>query len=63
MGRLLGYARVSTEDQNIGLQVDALRSAGVDEQNIFADAGICGAKSVRLGLDAMLAAAETTTPL
>ena len=59
MGRLLGYARVSTEEQNVGLQVDALRSAGVDENHIFTDEGISGAKSVRPGLDAMLTAAET----
>ena len=30
-----GYARVSTEDQKLDLQVDALLRADVDQQNIF----------------------------
>ena len=30
-GRLVGYARVSTDDQNLTLQIDALRNHGVDE--------------------------------
>jgi len=32
---LIGYARVSTEEQNLGLQRDALLRAGVCEFNIF----------------------------
>ena len=34
MGTTWGYARVSTEDQELGLQVTALREAGVPEANI-----------------------------
>lgn len=34
MGTVWGYARVSTEDQELGLQVTALREAGVPEANI-----------------------------
>ena len=49
-----GYARVSTKDQNIGMQVDALVDAGVDPANIFTDEGVSGKRANRPGLDAML---------
>ncbi|WP_309146627.1 recombinase family protein [Aliarcobacter cryaerophilus] len=32
---LVGYIRVSTDDQNLSLQKDALLKHGVDERNIF----------------------------
>jgi DNA invertase Pin-like site-specific DNA recombinase len=34
MGEVWGYARVSTEDQELGLQITALRECGVPEANI-----------------------------
>jgi DNA invertase Pin-like site-specific DNA recombinase len=34
MGATWGYARVSTEDQELGLQIAALRTAGVPDANI-----------------------------
>jgi len=37
MGRLIGYARVSTAEQNLGLQLAALRSAGCSDAHIFCD--------------------------
>ena len=37
----LGYARVSTEEQNLALQMDALRAAGAER--IFEDRGVSGA--------------------
>lgn len=37
MGLLVGYARVSTEDQSLDLQLRALREAGVLEDNIHID--------------------------
>ena len=36
-GRLIGYARVSTNDQNLRMQIEALRDAGVPEDSIFTD--------------------------
>lgn len=51
MGRMIGYARVSTEDQDLALQIDALESAGCTR--IFDDT-ISGAKSIRKGLDQCL---------
>jgi DNA invertase Pin-like site-specific DNA recombinase len=35
--RLVGYARVSTDDQNADLQVEALNRAGVNEHHIFVE--------------------------
>ena len=51
-GRKIGYARVSTKDQRLRMQRDALEAVGCDA--IFEDHGVSGAKSSRAGLDAML---------
>jgi DNA invertase Pin-like site-specific DNA recombinase len=48
---LLGYARVSTDDQNLDLQRDALRVAGCER--IFEDR-LSGAKAARPGLTQLL---------
>lgn len=37
VGTLLGYARVSTDDQDLSIQREMLREAGVHERNIYAD--------------------------
>ena len=47
---LIGYVRVSTDDQNLNLQKDALMKYGVDERNIFSDK-TSGSKDKRVGLD------------
>ncbi|MDG3010628.1 recombinase family protein [Rhodococcus sp. D2-41] len=51
---LIGYARVSTAEQNPDHQVDALRRAGVSVENIHVDHA-SGAKSSRPQLDLVLA--------
>lgn len=48
--RCFGYARVSTDDQNLSMQIDALIRFGVESNDIFSDK-ISGAKSERPGLD------------
>ena len=48
---LVGYARVSTTDQNLDLQRDALKAAGCDR--IFTDTA-SGAKTERPGLTQLL---------
>jgi DNA invertase Pin-like site-specific DNA recombinase len=52
---LIGYARVSTEDQSLDLQMDALLKAGCEK--LFHDVA-SGAKSERKGLDDTLAYAR-----
>ena len=47
-----GYARVSTDEQNLNLQLDALEAAGCEK--IFRDEGITGAALNRPGLDEAL---------
>ena len=47
---LVGYMRVSTEEQTISLQKDALLKYGIDERNIFADV-VSGVAKNREGLN------------
>jgi len=52
-GRRIGYARVSTVDQKLHMQLDALKAVNCD--NIYQDHGVSGAKASRPGLDKLLA--------
>ena len=55
MPRVFGYARVSSEDQELGLQVTALREAGVPDTNIVREKASGKAGSDRPRYDALLA--------
>lgn len=50
----MGYARVSTDDQDVALQLDALERAGC--KRVFQDHGVSGANMDRPGLDKLLKA-------
>ncbi|SEG16690.1 Site-specific DNA recombinase [Nitrosospira multiformis ATCC 25196] len=52
----IGYARVSTDDQNLDLQMDALSRVGCER--IFTDQGVSGATIEREGLSQAIAAVE-----
>ena len=58
MAKLVGYARVSTQEQELQLQLDALLKEGCDKNLIFMDK-ISGAKAERPGLDKCLAELKT----
>jgi DNA invertase Pin-like site-specific DNA recombinase len=53
-GCLIGYARVSTDDQNLSLQIDSLTGLGIEREDIFTEK-ISGAKTGLPQLDACLA--------
>jgi DNA invertase Pin-like site-specific DNA recombinase len=59
--RRLGYARVSTYEQNLDLQLAALNAAGCEE--IFTDQGISGASFDRPGLADLLTSLQPTDML
>ena len=57
-GRSFGYARVSTDDQNLSLQLDALTKHGIPNSQIFKDK-LSGARCDRPGLAKCLDVLET----
>lgn len=58
MVKLVGYTRISTDEQELRLQLDALKHAGCKENHIFLDTA-SGAKAERLGLEACLNAVQS----
>lgn len=52
----IGYARCSTDGQDLAAQKDALRRLGVAEERIYTDHGLTGTSRARPGLDQALAA-------
>jgi len=53
VGRLIGYARVSTEDQDLGMQVAKLKAAGVSDNSVYTDK-VSAAARKRPGLEMAL---------
>ncbi len=56
MGELIGYARVSTDEQDLTAQRDALAGLGVAPERIYVDHGLTGTNRARPGLREALAA-------
>ena len=52
---LVGYARVSMEQQDLTAQRDALRAPGVEDDRIYVDHGLTGTNRDRPGLRLALA--------
>lgn len=52
--KLVGYVRVSTEDQTADMQVHALMRAGVHPDSIYQDHGVSGAAAVKAGRELAL---------
>ena len=58
-GILIGYARVSTNDQKLDLQMDALAAAGVEERRIYTDKASGGPGAKRPGFAAAMKACRS----
>ena len=56
MGKLIGYARVSTRQQSTDRQVVDLLAAGVRRDDLYVDHGVSGARASRPQFDAARAA-------
>ncbi|MFI7494484.1 recombinase family protein [Kocuria sp. M4R2S49] len=59
MGKLIGYARVSTRQQDADRQVSDLLGAGVRRDDIYTDHGVSGSRASRPNLDKAVAALES----
>ena len=58
MGKLIGYARVSTRSQGTDRQVTDLLGAGVRKDDLYVDHGISGARASRPGFDQAVTALQ-----
>ena len=58
-GLLIGYARVSTDAQDLTAQRDALTALGVPAERLYVDRGLTGTRLDRPGLREALAACRT----
>jgi hypothetical protein len=55
-GSLIGYARCSTEKQDLSAQREILRGLGVADERVYLDHGLTGTNRSRAGLNSALAA-------
>ncbi len=55
-GLKIGYARISTDEQDLTVQRDALATLGVAADRVYVDHGLTGTKRARPGLREALAA-------
>ncbi|MEO9246835.1 recombinase family protein [Citricoccus nitrophenolicus] len=58
MGKLIGYARVSTRRQDADRQVEDLLAAGVRRDDLYVDHGVSGARASRPKFDKAVTALE-----
>ncbi|TDL42462.1 recombinase family protein [Kocuria rosea] len=58
MGKLIGYARVSTRQQDAERQVSDILNAGVRRDDIYVDSGVSGGRASRPLFDRAVAALE-----
>jgi len=58
LGKLIGYARVSTRRQDADRQVSDLLTAGVRRDDLYVDHGVSGGRASRPQFDKALAALE-----
>jgi DNA invertase Pin-like site-specific DNA recombinase len=60
---MIGYARCSTDEQDLTAQKDLLLGLGVTEERIYLDHGLTGTNRARPGLDQALAAVRADDTL
>ena len=58
MSRLFGYGRVSTSQQSLDIQIEALKAEGIEEHRIFTDKAT-GSNTERSGLDSLRVKVES----
>ena len=63
VGKRIGYARVSTRQQDADRQVSDLLGAGVRRDDIYVDSGVSGGRASRPSFDKAVAALEKSDTL